>query len=168
MSTNLQSIRSIALTVPLALACAMPSVHAGDAKTYPGLMGVKVEKGGSVRYSRGAIGNTHTREWLYLDFPVLNDDMSKAIGYSNVRVIDRNYGYDISCSVNSGRRHNAAWQGYWGKKVSSNGTSNHLQTLNTGDVGGAGSYYHHYISCKVPSAYNGHYSYVISYYAKEK
>jgi hypothetical protein len=158
------SIMSTAIT----LAFFINQGFAGDAKTQPGSMGVRYA-GASPSYNASAIGNPSSTEWVYLDLPVINDDMSNDIGYSNVRVLDRHYTSDVCCSVNSVYWNSSAsaFYGWWGATKCSAGSSNNLQYLITGGVSGAGSTYHQYFSCRIPPTYSGNRSYIVSYYVDE-
>ena len=152
----------------LALALAINLGHAGDAKVYPGSMGVRYA-GANPSYNYSAIGNPSSSQWMYVDLPVINDAMNDDIKYSSVRVLDRHYSNNVRCSVNSAywNSSSSAFYGWWGSNKYSSGSGDNLQKLSTGGVGGAGTSYHHYFSCAVPPSYAGNRSYIVSYYANE-
>lgn len=157
-----------AATVSLVLGLASTTLQAGDAKSYPGSMGVKYA-GADVVLNYSAIGNPSGSQWSYVDLPIINDDMSNDIRYSGVRVLDRHYSSNVRCSVNTAYWNNSSdtFYGWWGANVSSSGSGNDAQYLNTGGVGGKGSTTHSYFSCRIPPAYAGNRSYIISYYVNE-
>ena len=157
-----------ATLIPLSLALAGSTTWAADAKTYPGSMCVRWS-GSSPSYNTSAIGNPSSTQWTYLDCPVINDDMGADTQSSVVRVLDRHYSSDVRCSINSAYWNNTNDQfyGWWGSNISSSGSGNDLQVLNTGGIGGSGSTVHTYFSCRIPPTYNGNRSYTISYYANE-
>ena len=152
----------------IAFAFSATQGFAGDAKTYPGSMGVRYA-GASPSYNYSAIGNPSSTQWMYVDLPVINDDMGDDISSSYVRVLDRHYSSDVRCSINSAYWNSSAgaFYGYWGANKYSAGSGNSLQSLPTGGVGGAGTSYHHYFSCRVPPTYSGNRSYIVSYYVNE-
>ena len=163
---NLVSFRTV--TLAFALLFGTTLVYAGDAKTYPGSMGVRWS-GSNPSFNHSAIGNPSSTQWLYVDLPVINDSMSENIHNSWVRVLDRHYSSDIRCSFNTAYWNNTGdtFYGWWGANRSSNGSSNKSQFLSTGSSGGAGALYHHYFSCRIPPTYSNSLSYIISYHANE-
>ena len=141
---------------------------AGDAKTYPGSMCVRYS-GSTPSYNTSAIGNPSSSQWLYVDCPVINDEMSKDLANSWVGVLDRHYSYDANCSINSAYWNNSAsaFYGWWGENKYTAGSGNNLQKLTWGALGGAGESVHTYFSCKIPPSYSGNVSYIVSYHANE-
>jgi hypothetical protein len=168
MNANSKSVRLSILPASLLLALVVVQGHAGDAKTYPGSMGVRYA-GAYPSYHTSAIGNPSSSQWMYVDLPVINDDMNDDIKSSSVRVLDRHYTSNVRCSVNSAYWNSTAgsFYGWWGANKYSAGSSNTLQTLSTGGVSGAGSVYHQYFSCAIPPTYSGNRSYIVSYYVNE-
>ncbi len=144
------------------------SATAGDAKTYPGSMGVRYS-GPAPVYDHSAIGNPSATAWMYVDLPVLNESNTESIKSSNVRVLDRSYGLDVRCSVNTAYWNSStgSFYGWWGANKNSSGSGNALQTLNTGAVGGTTFASHSYFSCAIPQTYSGNRSYIVSYYVNE-
>lgn len=167
MKHLIQSLKIGAIAAPVLLLAGMATLQAGDAKTYPGSMGVKWS-GGTPVYSTSAIGNSSSSQWLYIDLPVINDDMSNGIQSSWVKVLDRHYNSNVRCSINSAYWNNTYDQFYgsWGGNRYSTGSSNNAQTLSTGGATG-GSSRHEYFSCAIPPTYSGNRSYIISYYVNE-
>ncbi|WP_320043670.1 hypothetical protein [uncultured Desulfobacter sp.] len=160
-------IGAAALFSVLLLTIAINPVMAGDAKTYPGSMGVKYS-GGNPSYNASMMGNPNT-SYMYVDLPAINDSMSESVKNAWVGVLDRHYDQDVRCSFNSvyWNNTNDTIYGWWGGNKYSNGSSNDRQVLSWGRVGGAGETVHHYFSCRVPANYNGNRSYIISYHVNE-
>jgi hypothetical protein len=130
-------------------------------------MGVK-HSGPTPSYSGSAIYNPSSSAWMYVDLPAIND-ANDDIAASNVRVVDRHYSSDVRCSINQAYWNNTAdaMYGWWGSNVSSSGSSGNSQTLNTGALGATGLTVHTYFSCRIPPAYSGNRSSIVSYYVNE-
>jgi hypothetical protein len=168
MNAKLNPLRLSIVSALLASSLAVPQAHAGDAKLYPGSMGVRFG-GANPSYNFSTIGNPSSTEWMYLDLPAINDHMSEDVNNTWVRVLDRHYSSDIRCSFNTAYWNNTtdSFYGWWGANKYSIGSGNDAQILYTGGTGGAGSAYHHYFSCRIPPAYAGNRSYIVSYYVNE-
>ena len=166
MKTKSKLLRLSVVPTAMALAFLSNQGFADDQKVYPGSLGVRWD-GADPSYYFSSIGNPSSTEWLKVDLPVINDDLGNDIGYSNVRVLDRNYSYNVSCSLNSVYWNGSGFSGYFGPKTYSSGSSDYLQYLYTGGVGGGTYSYHEYFSCEIPPSYNGNQSYIVSYYVDE-
>ncbi len=119
-------------------------------------------------YHFSMINNPSPTSWMYVDLPVINDDLGIGIGRSWVKVLDRHYSKNVYCSIITVYWNNSAdaiW-GYFGPKHASTGSSNNAQTLHTGPAT-HGSTRHEYFSCAVPPAYAGRTSSIVSYYVSE-
>lgn len=166
---NRQSLKNTAQKTALfaIMAAGVSLANAADRKVYPGSMGVKFS-GPTPTYNFSAIGNPSSTTWMYVDLPAINDDTTSGIDTSWVQVLDRHYTSNVRCSINSAYWNNTydSFYGYWGPSVSSTGSSNDAQTLNTGAATG-GSTRHEYFSCAVPPSYSGNVSYLVSYMADE-
>lgn len=154
----------------LAICCVslLCSFHAeaADNKIYPGAMGVKTA-GADPAYSQGAISNPSSTSWMYVTLPLVNDTYTQ-IEASWVRVLDRHYNSNVSCSVNSAYWNNThdTFYGSWGANRASTGSSDNVQVLDTGTATG-GSTRHYFMKCSIPPTYSGNRSYIVSYQAGE-
>ena len=169
MNAKLKPLRLSIVSAALAFSFAGHQVHAGDAKLYPGSMGVRYAGANPPSYNTSAIGNPSSTKWLYVDLPAINDDMNDDVKNTWVRVLDRHYSHNVRCSFNTAYWNNSAdrFYGWWGANKYSTGSGNNAQVLYTGGSGGKGSSYHHYFSCRIPRTYSGNRSYIISYYVNE-
>jgi len=141
--------------------------QAGDAKVYPGEMGIKWS-GPTPVYNTGAIGNSSSSSWMYVDLPVINDDTGSGIDSTWVKVLDRHYNSDVRCKIVTAYWNNTAdaFYGYFGPNRYSSGSSTNAQTLYPGSAS-HGSTRHEYFSCAIPPTYSGNRSYIISYQVSE-
>lgn len=156
---------AILMVVPVAVGAFSIQVNA-DQKIYPGSMGVKFS-GATPNYFYSSIGNPSTTTTMHVDLPVVNDT-NTAVESSWVKVLDRHYNSNLSCSLNTAYWNNTydTFYGSWGASVTSTGSSNNVQTLNTGTATGAADR-HIYVSCTIPPAYSGNFSHIVSYSVDE-
>lgn len=156
-----------AVLVPALTLLAVGIAEAGDRKVYPASFGAKYS-GPEPSYNASAIANPSSTLWMYVDLPVINDDVGSGIDTSYVRVLDRHYSSNVRCSINTVYWNNSAgsFYGYWGPNRYSAGSGNTEQILNTG-AATHGSTRHEYFSCAVPPTYLGNRSYLISYTVEE-
>ena len=145
---------------------ALPAL-AGDAKIYPGCMGVRTSGTSTPTYYNGTIGNPSATSWLNLVLPAIHDTIAGNINKSWVRVIDRNCSSNIRCRLFSRYKSGWGWYGWISPTRYSSGCSGWgEQVLNTGGVG-ANTRSHYYFSCSIPPKYNNRISSINSYYVEE-
>jgi hypothetical protein len=148
-----------------ALAISTMPAMAGDAKLYPGSMGVRYAGTATPVLNFSAIGNPGST-WLYLDLPIINDNFA-GIKAGWVRAIDMHSTADVTCSLNSAYRSGNSYVGWWSPQKRTSGIASWAQTLTFPAVGGNGSS-HYYYSCKIPPKSTGGTSYIVSYQADER
>ena len=159
-------IRSVvSIFLPFAV-CAFSGVVNADQKVYPGSMGVKFS-GATPSYYFSTIGNPSSTTTMGVDLPAVNDTNTN-IESSWVRVLDRHYSAGVSCSLNTAYWNNTydTFYGSWGAAVTSAGSSNDVQVLNTGTAHGSAER-HIYFSCSIPATYSGNLSHIVSYSVDE-
>ena len=144
----------------------LSTAQAGDAKVYPGSMGVRWAGTNPPSFLYSAIGNPSATSWLYVDLPIINDS-DNGISRGWVRAIDMNPSYDVTCSLNSMYRYGPDWYGWWTPTKSTAGSASYAQILEFGSLGGSGIA-HYYYTVKIPPKYGANISYITSYRAEEK
>ena len=150
---------------------------ADDAKVYPGALGVRWSSSYPVpSLNNSALLNPSSTQWLNVDLPIIHDSISHDIDYGWVKVLDRNPNssssriYDVRATLaavhwsNSSDRFRART---YTATPSSGSDRNNVQTLYFGKVN-TYTYDHYYISCRIPPAWNGQKSGVVSYKIEEK
>jgi hypothetical protein len=156
---------AVSILLPFAVGAFSSMVNA-DQKVYPGSMGVKFS-GPSPSYYFSTIGNPSSTTTMSVDLPAVNDT-NTAIESSWVRVLDRHYSSGVSCSLNTAYWNNTydTFYGSWGALVTSAGSSNDVQVLNTGTAHGSAER-HIYFGCAIPATYSGNLSHIVSYSVDE-
>ncbi len=146
---------------------------ANDGKAYPGSLCVPWGDNRHPTYSAGAIGNPSTTEPLFIDCPVVKDNIASwgkpyfsRIEDGWVRMIDEHYTDDIACEFQFGV-YLSEWymQGSGRKGSTGSGASIQHVYFPIGKI--AQKRNHAYLSCVIPPAYEGNVSYITSYYLEE-
>lgn len=163
-------IFGLLFTSTLCIAMHPSLTRADDRKNYAGFMCIReTGSGGTPAFWAGGIVNDSSTSWLNLRCPVIKDVVSQGVKSGQVRMMDRHFTLDISCTLVSARLNGPGGHSYAFSPTITSGPGGdpnvnlRVGSFTNGLSGVTSTDSHYELSCSIPPTQNGLASMISSY-----